>query len=230
VAAIELDEIIGLQNHVIEFQERQFLLSLQPQFHRIETEHAIDRKMPADIAQEIDIVERIQPIGIVRHDRIVPGRFAGRAKAQETRKDRANAFEVFVDIVVRKQPPAFVLAGRIADARGAAPHQGDRTMSGLLQPVQQHDRQQGTDMQRRRGAVEADIAGNRRRTRQRVERLGLGDLMDESSRGEHIEKIGLVGAHRGLICARSFPKTGAHFSGSCALLCWRRCGAAAPVV
>src|ERR1700758_1702497 len=51
-------------------------------------------------------------------------------------------------------------------------------------------------MQRRRSAIEADIAGNRRRTRQRVERLRLGDLMDESSRGEHVEEIGLVGVHR----------------------------------
>src|SRR5262249_45285595 len=69
-------------------------------------------------------------------------------------------------------------------------------MSGLLHPIQKHDRQQGADMQRWCRAVEPDIAGDDGRARQRIECLGLRDLMDESSRGEHVEEIGLVGVHR----------------------------------
>jgi hypothetical protein len=54
----------------------------------------------------------------------------------------------------------------------------------------------GSNMQRRRRAIEADVAGDRRRVRQAIERLGLGDLMDESSRGEHVEEVGFIGLHR----------------------------------
>ena len=100
-----------------------------------------------------------------------------------------------VDHLVGQKPPALVLAGGIADPRGAAAHQRDRPVAGLLQPVQQHDRQQRADMQRRRGAVEADIGGDGRRTRQRIQRLGLRHLMDEAALGKNVEKIGLVGAH-----------------------------------
>src|SRR5690242_19186215 len=69
-------------------------------------------------------------------------------------------------------------------------------MSRLLQPIEQHDRQQRADMQRGRGAIEADIAGDGRGTRQPIERLGFRNLMNESSRGEHVEEVGFVGIHR----------------------------------
>ena len=108
---------------------------------------------------------------------------------QEFGKDRADAFEIFVDDLVGEEPAALVLAGRIADAGGAAAHQRDWPMAGLLQPVQEHDRQQRADMQRWRGAVETDIAGDRRLPRQRVERLGLRDLMDEAAVGENVEEV-----------------------------------------
>ena len=57
VAPVELDEIVGLQDHVVEFEERQRLLALEPQLDRIHRQHAVDREMPADIAQELDVVE-----------------------------------------------------------------------------------------------------------------------------------------------------------------------------
>ena len=58
VAPVQLDEIVGLQDHVVEFEERQLLLAVEPQLHRIEGQHAVDGEMPADVAQEIDVVER----------------------------------------------------------------------------------------------------------------------------------------------------------------------------
>ena len=66
-----------------------------------------------------------------------------------------------VDHLVGQDAAALVLAGRIADPGGAAAHQRDRPVAGLLQPVQHHDRQQRADMQRGGGAVEADIGGDR---------------------------------------------------------------------
>ena len=131
VALVQLDEIVGLQDHVVEFEERQFLLAVEPQLHRIEGEHAVDREMPADVAQEIDVVERVQPVGIVGHDGVA----AGILECQELGEDGADALEIFVDISSVRMRAALVLAGRIADARGAAAHQRDRPVAGLLHPV-----------------------------------------------------------------------------------------------
>ena len=192
VAAVELDEVVGLQDHVVEFEERQFLLALEPQLHRIEGEHAVDREVAADVAQEVDVVERVQPVGIVGHDRVA----AGILEFEELGENGADALEIFVDEFVGQQAAAFVLAGGVADPRRAAAHQRDRAVAGLLQPVEHHDRQQRADVQRRRGAVEADIGGDRRGARERVERLRLGDLMDKAPAGEDVEKIRLVRAHR----------------------------------
>ena len=36
VALVQFDEVVGLQHHVIEFEERQFLLAVEPHFHRVE--------------------------------------------------------------------------------------------------------------------------------------------------------------------------------------------------
>jgi hypothetical protein len=58
VAPVQLDEVVGLQDHVVELDERQFLLALEPQLHRIHRQHAVDREVPADVAQELDVVER----------------------------------------------------------------------------------------------------------------------------------------------------------------------------
>jgi hypothetical protein len=72
-ALVELDEVVGLQDHVVEFEERQLLLAVEPHLHRVEAQHAVDREMPADVAQEVDVVERIEPVGVVGHQRIAAG-------------------------------------------------------------------------------------------------------------------------------------------------------------
>ena len=114
---------------------------------------------------------------------------------QELREDRADAREVAVDVLVGENFAALVLAGRVADPGGAAAHQRDRPVAGLLHPVEHHDRQQRADMQRGRRAVEPDIGRDRSRAGPRVERLRLGDLVDEAPIGQYLQEIGFVGAH-----------------------------------
>ena len=140
VALVEFDEVVGLQHHVIEFDERKFLLAIEPQFHRIERQHAVDREMPADVAQEIDVVERVQPVGIVRHHGVAA---MAALEFQELREDRADALEVLVDRFVAQDAPALVLAARDRPPRVVPP-----PISAIgLWPVrciqsQHHDRQQ----------------------------------------------------------------------------------------
>jgi len=67
---------LNSRNHVVEFEERQRLLSLQAQLHAVEGQHAVDREVFADVAQERDVGEGVEPVGVVDHDRV------GRAAAE----------------------------------------------------------------------------------------------------------------------------------------------------
>ena len=89
---------------------------------------------------------------------------------EELVEDAADAGHVGGDLGVGQQLAALVLARGIADPGGAAAHQHDRPVAGLLQQAQQHDLQQAADMQAVGGAVEADIGGHRPGREPRVER------------------------------------------------------------
>ena len=70
VAAIALGQfgkVVGLQDHVVEFDEGELMLPLQTHLHRVHGQHAIDTEMLADISQHVDVVELRQPFGIVDH-------------------------------------------------------------------------------------------------------------------------------------------------------------------
>src|ERR1700692_478901 len=63
-------------------------------------------------------------------------------------------------------------------------------------------------MERRRGAVETNISRDGRLPGERVQRLGLGDLVDKTPAGENVEEIGFIGAHRypAQLCRGSPPR------------------------
>ena len=147
--------------------------------------------MPADVAQHLDPVQFRQPLGIVRHHGVV----LACAEAQEAGKHLLDAVLVALDVLDRKDLARLVLAGGIADAGGAAAHQRDRLVAGLLQPIKAHDLHHGADMQRRRGAVEADIGDELALLRQRIQRLGVRNLMNEAAVLQHIEKIRFKCSH-----------------------------------
>src|SRR3712207_8827755 len=43
--ARQLQEVIGLEDHVVEFQEGERLLPVEPQLHALEAQHPVDREM-----------------------------------------------------------------------------------------------------------------------------------------------------------------------------------------
>ena len=88
----------------------------------------------------------------------------------------------------REQLAALVLARGIADLGRAAAHQHDRLVARLLQPAQQHDLDEVADVEARRGRVEADIGGDDLLLRQRIERRGVGHLVDVAALVEQLEK------------------------------------------
>ena len=88
VAARQLHEVVGLQDHVVELDERQLLLALEPQLHRVHGQHAVDREVPADVAQQVDVVELRQPLGVVDHDGVALGREPKRRNLANVPLDR----------------------------------------------------------------------------------------------------------------------------------------------
>jgi hypothetical protein len=153
----QLEEIVGLQDRVVEFEKAERLVAFEPQPHAVLRQHAVDREIPADVAQKRDVAQFIEPIGIVDHDRVA----RAVAELQEFREDLADAGHVAGDLLVRQKLAGFVLAGGVADLCRAAAHQDDRLVAGLLEPAQQHDRHEVADMQAVGGAVVADIGGHR---------------------------------------------------------------------
>ena len=51
----QLAEIVGLEDHVIEFEEGQRLLAVEAKLDRIEGHHAVDGEMRPDRAQQVEI-------------------------------------------------------------------------------------------------------------------------------------------------------------------------------
>ena len=99
-------------------------------------------------------------------------------KVEEALEHSANGGDIGVDLLRRQELSAFVLARRIADLGRTAAHQHDRLVACLLEPAQEHDDKQASNMEARRGRVEADVAGYDLPFRQCVERSRVGQLVD----------------------------------------------------
>ena len=69
-AAGQLQEVVGLEDHVVELQEAQRLLAVEPQAHAVEGEHPVDREVGADVAQQRDVAEPVEPVGVVHEQRV----------------------------------------------------------------------------------------------------------------------------------------------------------------
>src|SRR5262249_41011192 len=149
----QLDEVVALQDHIVELEEGEVLLALEPELDGVALDHLVDRDVAPDLAQELDIVQAKQPLGVVDHQRIG----AAVAEFQEFGENLLDAALVRLDLLGGKNPAALVLAGWVPDASSAAAHQRDGPVPGVLQPAQKHDLHQAADVQARRCAVEADI-------------------------------------------------------------------------
>ncbi len=185
MAPQQLAEVVALQDAVVELEERQPLLTLQPQAHAVEREHPVDAEMRPDLAQQLDIAEFVEPVGVVRHD-CVGGAVA---EAQKWLDVAADARHVACDLRVAQQLPRLLAEGRVADARRAAAHQRHRPVAVALKQPQQHDLHHVADMQAVRGAIEADIAADHAGAQCRTQRLVIGALVDEAARGRFGKEI-----------------------------------------
>ena len=190
-AARKLGEVVGLEHHVVELEKGELVRAVEPELDGIHRQHAVDREIAPDVAQEVDVVEWCQPLGIVDHD----GRIWPAVEIDEAREGLLQALLVGLDLVVGEQHAQLVLARRIADTRRAAAHQSDRPVAGLLEPAQHHDREQIADVIAFCRAVVADIGGDHAGGERRVEPFGIGALIQESARFHDAHEVGAEGGH-----------------------------------
>ena len=183
VTPTELHEVVRLQHHVVELQERERLLAIEALLHRLEAEHPVDGEVPAVLAQEGDVVERVEPLRVVGHQ----GRII--AEIQVALEYPPNAGDVGGDLLVGEKLPALVLAGRIAHLGGAAPHQRDGTMARALHVAQHHDLDEAPDVQRIGGRVEPDVSGDPSGCGGGVQRFEVGALVKEAAFDERPQEL-----------------------------------------
>lgn len=65
VATVEFGEVVRLQQHIVELQEGQRLLTFQPQANTIVRHHAVDREMRAVLSQKVEIRQLVQPLVVI---------------------------------------------------------------------------------------------------------------------------------------------------------------------
>ena len=184
-AARQFHKVIGLKDHIIEFEESERLLPIKAQLDRIKRQHAVDREMAANVAQQFDIAQLIEPICVIDHDCI--GRAV--AKGQEALKNPADGGDIAVDSIGIEHLADFILAGWIPHLGRPTAEQNNRLMSGLLQATQQHDRHKITDMKRGGCCIKSHITRHNGVRRQLIERIGVRNLVDVAAIGEGAEQV-----------------------------------------
>src|SRR5690348_8433806 len=110
--------------------------------------------MPAYIAQEVNILEPVEPFGVVHHRRCscaVPER----KKPLEALQDRTL---VCLNLLWRQELACFFLAGWISDFGGATAHQHNGFVPRLLQAAKSHNLHKTTDVQTRCRAIKPDVS------------------------------------------------------------------------
>ena len=192
LATRQLSEVVRLQDHVVELEETEGLFALQPEAHRIEGQHPVDREVPTDGAQELDVPEFAEPVLIVNHDRIC----RPVAEGEKPLEDAPDAGGVRGDRRIVQQPSGFVLARGIADAGRAAADQHDRPMAGPLKMPEEHDLQEAAYVEAGRRTVEADVGADRRLVGQQTVEVGeVGALVHVAPFGHALQEGGSEVGH-----------------------------------
>ena len=68
-----MQKVVGLQEHVIELDKVKTLF--EANLVAFGSQHLVNAEMPPDIAQEFDVVNFCQPVGIIEEQRFAVGKF-----------------------------------------------------------------------------------------------------------------------------------------------------------
>jgi len=147
----QIQKIIALQEHVVELDKVEALF--QADFVAFGSQHFVDAEMPADIAQEFNVVDFGKPVGIIEKQRMALGeiKILGKLFAQ--------ALSIVINLFAGENLAHFRLAAGVADHCRTAANKGYGPIAVLLHMGQRHDGHQRTDMEAGGGGIKTDVAG-----------------------------------------------------------------------
>ena len=141
VPAGQLEEVHRLQQHVAELGEAD-PAGTDAGAHRFLAEHGADRKVLADVTQEVEDGQSARPVQVV--DELgAAGPEVEKALQLLGLPLDALGYQLGCGELALARPPA-----RVTDQPGSAADQRERPVSGLLEAAQQHHRNQVADVQR----------------------------------------------------------------------------------
>lgn len=185
VAAVQLQVVVGLQDLVAELGVAE-PFALQPRGHRLPGEHAVDREVLADVAQEVDGAQLAGPVEVADET----GRVGLGVEVEKSADLAAQAVHPLGDDVAGVERALGVAAARVADEAGGAADEADRVVPGQLEATQREQRHEVADVQGRRGGVETGIDRDRCLGHGRAQRVEVGGLGDQASPREVVKDVG----------------------------------------
>ena len=182
-----MQEVVRLDHRVIQLEEAEAaLLKTIPVgavLHQL-----VDREVPSHVPQELDVLARPQPIGVVDEQRFAV------AEVEIASELRANASQVALDHLEWKHRTLGVTVARVADHARATTNNGDRSMPRALEVRQEHDAHQVARMQAGGGRIESLVQGDVTGVQGSSQPGLVGDLRNEAALFERVDNVG--GGHR----------------------------------
>ena len=165
-------EVVALHDHVVELQEAQALLhallvTLRPQ-------HIVHREACAYLPQQLNVVQRHQPLGVIQHQCLVIG------EIDKLLHLPLKALSVVNNVLSRQHLAHIRPTGGVTDHGSAVADQGDGLVSGHLQPLHQAQGHKMPHMQRIRRAVKSNVEGCLSVVHHFTDLVLVGHLSDES--------------------------------------------------
>ena len=160
-------EVVALHDHVVELQEGQALLHAL--LVALGAQHVVHGEAGTYLAQQLNVVQVQQPVGVVQHQRLALG------EIDKLLHLLFKAGGIVSDIVLGQHLAHIGAAGGVTDHSSAAADQGDGLVACQLQALHQGQRQKMAGSQAVSGAVKADIKSSLAVVDQ-VNDLLIGDL------------------------------------------------------
>ena len=183
VRLVEFHEVVGLQNHVAEFGVGN--AAFEAGGNRVLGQHIGHGEVFADIAQQVDGLYVAEPVVVVDH----AGRVARRGEIEEGLQLAFDFLAPFLHCLQGIERALLGLAARIANQSGAAAHQGDGGVSGLLEAAQKQDGQEAAHMQAIGGRVEAVVESQGAALQALGQVFLVGDLVEQAPEFQVFEQV-----------------------------------------
>ena len=176
IAAVMLEhvvEVVALHDHVVELQEAQTLLHAL--LVALGAEHVVHGEAAAHLAQQLDVVQRLQPLGVIQHQCLAVG------EVDELLHLTLEALRVVLDGLLSEHLTHIGAPGGVADQGRAVADEGDGLVARHLQTLHQAQSHKVTHVQGVRRAVKADVKRGLAVVDHLADLFLVGDLCDQTA-------------------------------------------------